>query len=452
MAPLISPNAPLTDLAGAVIRDGAGNVGFPGFDGMSAAVSLAYVAAMQERGVPVTFAYISDAHDDHTPAGAQAFGPGEVGYGAALKAYDDAFARFFERLAAAGIDKSNTLFVFTVDEGDHFVGSKPTPANCNGGSRPCTYSMKGEINANLAGLLATQQGVTTPFTVHSDSAPTIYITGNPARDAAVTRTFGRALGRLTADNPITGNTDTLAVALADPVGMKLLHMVTADPMRTPTLTLFAEPDYFLFAGAPNCAAPCITVPSTSAVPLFAWNHGDISAEIAQTWVGFVGPGVGNQGIEGKLWSDHTDVRPTMLTLLGLRDDYVHDGRVLMEILETQAVPGAMLQHRSTLLKLAAIYKQINAPFGQLGVQSLAVSTAAIKSGGPSGDAIYAGLSSQIQGWTTRRDGLVSEMKAMLNGAAFSGQGIDENRAKDLIADAQGLLDQAASLAASVAPR
>ena len=30
--------------------------------------------------------------------------------------------KFFDRLAADGIDKSNTLFVFTVEEGDHFVG------------------------------------------------------------------------------------------------------------------------------------------------------------------------------------------------------------------------------------------------------------------------------------------------------------------------------------------
>jgi len=36
---------------------------FPGFDGMSAANSLGYVAQMQEAGVPVTYAYLSDAHD-----------------------------------------------------------------------------------------------------------------------------------------------------------------------------------------------------------------------------------------------------------------------------------------------------------------------------------------------------------------------------------------------------
>lgn len=68
--------APLTDLLGQPITDPFGQPGFPGFDGMSAAVTLAYVAAMQERGVPVTFAYISDAHDFHGVAGNQhvAFG------------------------------------------------------------------------------------------------------------------------------------------------------------------------------------------------------------------------------------------------------------------------------------------------------------------------------------------------------------------------------------------
>ena len=69
---------PLTDLLGAPITDPFGQPGFPGFDGMSAATSLAYTAAMQEKGVPVTFAYISDAHDFHGVAGNdhQAFGAG----------------------------------------------------------------------------------------------------------------------------------------------------------------------------------------------------------------------------------------------------------------------------------------------------------------------------------------------------------------------------------------
>ena len=64
----------------------------------SATVTLAYVAAMQEHGVPVTFAYISDAHDNHNLS--RASGPGEADYKAQLAAYDDAFAKFFDRLAA----------------------------------------------------------------------------------------------------------------------------------------------------------------------------------------------------------------------------------------------------------------------------------------------------------------------------------------------------------------
>src|SRR5262249_25153163 len=134
-------------------------------------------------------------------------------------------------------------------------------------------SQIGEVNGNLAGLLATEQGVTTPFTVHSDSAPAVYITGNPASgDQAVTRPFERATSLLTAVNPITGNTDSITKFLADPVEMKLLHMITADAARTPTFILFADSNYFLFAGARNCNSLCITEP-----PGFAWNHGDVQS-------------------------------------------------------------------------------------------------------------------------------------------------------------------------------
>src|SRR6266700_2319786 len=282
VAPIISPNGPLKDLNGNVIQDTSGHIGFPGFDGMSAAVSLSYVAAMQEHGVPVTYAYISDAHDKH-PIG-PAYGPGQAGYVQALQSYDKAFGSFFKRLQSDGINKSNSLFVFTADEGDHFVGGAPSPVGCDGVTTPCTYSQIGEINANMAGLLATEQGVTTPFKVHSDSAPNVYITGNPARDAPVTRAFDRGVGKLTAVNPMTGNTDTLTKSLADPVEMKILHMVTADPARTPTRTMFADPNYFLFAGAPNCTSPCVTQQ-----PGFAWNHGDVSPDITTTWLGIVGP-------------------------------------------------------------------------------------------------------------------------------------------------------------------
>ena len=195
-------------VGGITAMDGTTIAGFPGFDGMPANVTLGYVAAMQEHGVPVTYAYISDSHDKH-PSG-PAYGPGEAGYVAALKANDDAFAKFFTRLSSDGITAKNTVFVVTSDEGDHFVGGAPTPAGCNGVTVACSYSKIGELNGNLAGLLATQQGITTPFKVHADDAPAFYITGNPTQDALVTRNFERATGKLTAVNPMTGQTDHLS--------------------------------------------------------------------------------------------------------------------------------------------------------------------------------------------------------------------------------------------------
>jgi hypothetical protein len=438
VAPLISPSGPLTDLNGNVIQGPSGHIGFPGFDGMSATVSLGYVAAMQEHGIPVTYAYISDAHDAH-PSG-PAYGPGQAGYVAALHSYDDAFGTFFNRLAADNINQSNTLFVFTSDEGDHFAGGAPSPSNCDGVTIPCTYSQIGEINGNLAGLLATEQSITTPFKVHSDAAPTVYITGNPARTDPITRAFERGVGKLTAISPITGATDTVTNYLADPVEMKLLHMVTADPARTPTFTLFANPNYFLFAGAPNCNSPCITEQ-----PGFAWNHGDVSRDINTTWLGMVGPGIAQVGVDATTWSDHTDIRPTIMALLGLQDDYSHDGRVLFEDLNGWAVPSSMLMDRGIVSQLAQVYKQIEASVGQLGLASLAVSTRAMESNA-AGDATYTTLENDLTSINSQRDAVASQMIAMLENAEFNGQPIDKSQAQHLIAQGQSLLTQMNNLA------
>jgi hypothetical protein len=125
-------NPCVNDINGQPIKDTVTNTcGFPGFDSMTAANSLGYVAQMHEAGIPVTFAYISDVHDSH--AGFGAYGPGE-----ALKSYDDAFAAFIQRLASDGINKSNTLFVVTADENNHYAGQQAQ--NCNGVNTPCTYN------------------------------------------------------------------------------------------------------------------------------------------------------------------------------------------------------------------------------------------------------------------------------------------------------------------------
>src|SRR5215472_6627746 len=435
--------SPVKDLDGNVIVNASsGLVGFTGFD-PTASQSLGYVATMQEVGIPVTFAYISDLHDDHVND--VAFGPGQAGYVAQAKAYDAAFAKFFARLAADGIDKSNTLFVFTADEGDHFAGGAPSPANCDGVSVPCTYSQVGESDVNLNGLVTKETGNTTPFSIHFDDAPTVYIKGQPTSTASVTRQLERDFSGLTAVNPVTNNVDKLTVALADPVEMGLLHMITSDPRRTPSFTMFGDADYFF-----------LSFGSTTPIENngFAWNHGGIQPEVARTWLGMVGPGVqvsspnsqGSNNGQGTAiaFSDHTDVRPTMLTLLGLQDDYASDGRILIEALDPSILPGSVNNNLDLLAQLGTVYKQINAPFGQVGKDSLRVSTVALASNSPN-DATYTNLENTISSWRTRRDTLAAGMQALL-GAAASGQTIDQNLAQQFINEGQALISEVSAAA------
>jgi hypothetical protein len=454
--PIIKPKGPMTDLDGNVIQDSTGHVGFPGFDGMEATVSLSWVAQMQEAGIPVTFAYISDAHDGHGTSGAIhfAFGPGEAEYTRQLQDYDRAFQKFFDRLAADGINKSNTLFVFTVDEGDHFVGDQPTPAGCDGVTTPCTYNRVGEINADLRRMVSTQFGDSTLFSVHSDDAPAVYVNGTgaqPIRDQSdpIVRGLEREMSRLNWLNPYTGVVENnIMVALADHTGMKTLHMVTADPFRTPTFTPFADPDWFFFATGGATPATCVTSAACAFIPgrtsqSFAWNHGDIQDEIASTWVGYVGQGVDQVGIDGNTWSDHTDVRPTLLNLVGLKDDYVHDGRVISEILQGYARPSAVKKSTS-FVALAQMYKQLNASFGEFAMATLKASTMALASN-DAGDAIYTSIEAQIDSLTTQRNALAAQMIGLLNGAEFNGQSFSDAEAQSLIAQGQALLNQAEGL-------
>jgi hypothetical protein len=226
--------------------------------------------------------------------------------------------------------------------------------------------------------------------------------------------------------------------------MKALHMVTADPQRTPTLTMFALPDYFFFAGAANCNAPCIFVPPQSNSS-FAWNHGGIQPEIATTFLGLVGPGVRHNG-DDSTWADHTDVRPTLLDLTGLRDTYLHDGRVLIDQLSASAVPQTLRAHRETLRRLGEVYKQVNAPFGSFAMDTLTASTRAIESDS-TGDSTYNTIENQIAALTTQRDALTSQIRAALNAAAAGGSALNEQQAKAWINQANALLGAAADLAA-----
>jgi len=458
--PAISPSGPVKDLDGNVIVDAFGHPGFPNVFSPTATQTLGYVASMLEAGIPVVYAYIADAHDNRSGSGT--FGPGETGYVAQLQAYDSAWGKFFARLEAHGINRTNTLFIFTAEENDHFVGGTPTPANCDGITTPCSYVYPntsppvrsvGELTANLDSFLLTQRGNQTAFLVHADDAPMIYIDGNPRPTDTVTRQLELDLANLTWVNPLpgkTGQVNKLTQFLADQAEMKLLHMVTSSPARTPTLTMFGNPDYFfqttrgtLPLAPQNCgthSALCVSQNN-----LFAWNHGDVQQDITRTWFGMVGPGVRIQGRDDSVFSDHTDLRPTALLLLGLRDDYMHDGRALVEKLERRVIPAAITRgdndEDADFVELARVYKQITAPLGELARNSLRLATRSIAGT----DTAYAWFLSEIGPITTERDQLVGEIRQALNGAEFRNLSIRDSHADQLMRRSRALIDKVEDL-------
>jgi arylsulfatase A-like enzyme len=450
---VLDANGNLNDINGNTIVDDFNNILTPGFPGFSIApqYSLGYVADMLEAGVPVVYAYINTPHRpmQTNPYGygvtgdVNDYGPGEAHYVFQLQQYDDAFNKFFKRLAKDGITEENTLFMIMAEEGDHVVAAEPTNAPCDGVNKPCTYgdtvgNEVGELALNFTGLLQAEAGITTPSSVNSDAAPDIYLTNNPGPNDPTLRTFERASGTVSVTNPISGATDTIAQVMANPVEFKMLHMQTFDPLRTPSFTIFANPDYFV-TGSSACGTS--TTPATSCVtqqPGFAWNHGDVQPEITNTWLGIVGPGIDDEGVDNRTWSDHTDVRPTMLTLLGLKDDYPHDGRALVEKFEGWAQPSAV-KKSDNFVALARALKQITAPVGPLGLATLHASTVALESGNAGDDSVYTSIENQLASYTSQRDALVAQILPLLEAAELDGTPIPDGVAHNLIHQAANLL-------------
>jgi hypothetical protein len=469
--PVTNAAGNLVDLSGQEIQNSFTHTpGFPGFGPIVATQTLAYMADMQEANIPVTYGYIGDLHERKngqsgcgtaTATGTGfALGPGDTCFLQTAAAYDQAFNTFFQRLAAAGLNSSNTLFVFSSEENDHFAGAnvgraiQPSPAGCNGNPTPCTYAsgQVGELNTNLNGLLAAQKSNSTPFVVEPQGA-VLYVNGQPTPADPANRQLERDTGSLTAPaNPYSGvSNEPIAAYLAGATEQQILHLVNADPLRTPSFALFPKPDYF-FGLATSCTAanqaPCISNTGSSAH--FAWNHGYYTPNINNTWVGFVGPGVANGGLDGPAanngpavhhpngdgtvpnestvgtWLDLTDIRPTLLRLGGLHDTYTPDGRVLSEIMTN---PNTAIADPN-YVPLAQCYKQLNASVGRFGTSTLIADTAALKSGSSVNDSQFTSVEGQLATLLSQRDTLATTMKNELTAAAFSNTPLPGSAASD----------------------
>ncbi len=482
-AQTVPPPASVEGATTSVIEDSTANPGFPGFDGMEANNALGYTAALQEAGVPVTYTYLSDTHDDHYRVNhGNAFAPGEAGYEAQLREYDAAFQAFLARLANDGITRANTLFVVTVDEGDHFAGGGPLNPGCDGVSVPCRYDTAeaggaafgtpgfrrnvGEAVVNLPALVRGVTGDQTTFGQNFDDAPTIFVPNQadhtsfpPGPFNAGVRKLERELGSLSEYDPIDGTQHKIADGMADLVTQGILHMVNADPARTPTFTMFGDPDFFFQTSCASVGAQQGQTPAPvtdkgpgcpAQGPGFAWNHGDVQPEIATTWQGWVGPGVRALGQTGAVWTDHTDARPTLMSLLGLRDDYDWDGRAISEITDSAALPAPIAADPADFQALSAAYKQLNAPFGRLALAALHYDTAALATSSP-GDFAYQAASVQLGACATMRDVLALQIRSVLQGAETDGRAIDPERAHALTARANALMNAAEALESGGTP-
>jgi hypothetical protein len=467
----------LVDEDGNTIKEPFSNtVGFPGFSPV-ASQSLAIRADMQEAGIPVTYGYISDLHEKKsdtrtgcttTANGAttgRPVGPGDSCYVANAQHYDAAFNTFFQRLQADGITPDNTLLIVSAEENDQFAGAnvgrggvQPTPAGCDGVTVPCNYPTGtiGELQANIKGLLSTTASAGTQFDIEPQGA-SLYVHGNPAANDPAVRQLERDTAAMT--NPLDVYSgvanEKIAKYQAGALEERVLHMQTSDPLRFPTYTLFPKGDYFFSTSGPN-----VSINSS-----FAYDHGYYSPNIDVTWAAIAGPGVAVRGIDGPTpaegnqandpeanntvpqastkgtWVEETDIRPTMLQLLGLSDDYESDGHVITQALLD--VPPALAATED----LAAGYDQIESSVGQFGTDTLIADTKALASGSASDDSAYATEQATLLQLADDRDTAAQQMKHTLNAAA-AGNMPNHGQITSGLAHVRELLRRADQLAGS----
>jgi len=437
-------NGNLTDLDGNTMQEPFTQTpGFPGFN-PTASQSLAVLADMQEAGIPVTYAYISDLHDKKPGATGctspgNALGPGDACYVAALHDYDNAFQKWFQRLADDGITPANTEFVIGAEENDQFAGAnvgratEPTPAGCDGVTVACNYtsSQDGELQANIKGLLSTTASSGTQFDVDAQGA-SLYVHGQPGPNDPTVRQLERDTAAMTSNLSYSGvPNEKIAKYQADQVEQRILHMQTNDPLRTPTYSIFPVPDYFFNTFSKPGDPPVVFNNG------FAYDHGYYSPNIDITWVGMVGPGVANNGVDGPgpaggnesqdpnsthtvpeastqgTWVEETDIRPTLLYLLGLKDDYQSDGHVIAQALTPESVTPALQATED----LAKGYDQINSSVGRLATDTLIADTNALATGSSSDDSEYQATETALQQLADDRDTAAAKIKKVLSNAA-----------------------------------
>jgi len=180
----------------------------------------------------------------------------------------------------------------------------------------------------------------------------------------------------------------------------------------------------------------------------------------------VGPGVAVRGVDGPqpadgnqphdpnsthtvpqasavgTWVEETDLRPTLLHLVGLHDDYPSDGAVITAAL---TAPSPALQATA---ELAADYQQVNSSVGRFATNTLIADSAALASGTAADDTAFTQEQQALLALANTRDHLANQIKSLLAGAAAGhtpthGQIVSARaRARALLAASQRLAEAA----------
>ena len=183
-----------------------------------------------------------------------------------------------------------------------------------------------------------------------------------------------------------------------------------------------------------------------------------------TWSSLVGPGVAVRGVDGPepaagnqpsdpnstrtvpqattvgTWVEETDLRPTLLHLTGLTDDYPTDGRVISQALSN---PSGALQDTE---ELAVAYQQLNSSVGEFATNTLIADSAALASGSASNDSAFTQEQQALSVLAWSHDRVAAKMKAVLIAAA-AGDAPKHGQVTSLQIEAQVLIRASERLAA-----
>ena len=232
-------------------------------------------------------------------------------------------------------------------------------------------------------------------------------------------------------------------------------MQTNDPLRTPTYSIFPMPDYYFGTSGANVAFN----------NGFAYDHGYYSPNIDITWAGIAGPGVAVRGVDGPgpaggnesqdpnsthtvpqasrqgTWVEEADLRPTLLHLVGLHDDYQTDGQVITQ---------ALGRPHWALEQVSAAWCGVPAAQLECGQRSprrhLIADSKALASGSAGHDSTYTAEQATLGIWPTTATRWRARMKATLARAAM-GIAPRHGKVRSEITKGKALLRQAARLAA-----